>query len=211
VLIRSKKNLIIFSIVLLLISWGIYAWTHLGTWLVAADRPQPAEVIVCLSGPERIRKSAELFHQGLAPLIILTAARDKRPLAEQGVPESRVILASGPTTTYQEAMTVAPILKGLHCRSALIVSDPFHLRRVRWTFGHVLNHASGKLYFVASDLPWEGRGWWRNKKEKLYVYSELSKIGYYRLAHGLLGVAEEPPWIIDLKRRYESWLKRMVA
>jgi hypothetical protein len=205
------RTAVTLSIALLCVLCTTKACNRLGTWLVAADRPQPAEVIGCLNGPERIRKSAELFNQGLAPLIILTAVRDKRPLVERGVLENHILLAPGPDTTYQEALTVAPILKGLHCRSVLIVSDPYHLRRVRWTFGHVLIHQPVTLYFVASDLPWDGENWGLNKKETFYVYSELSKIGYYRLVHGLLGVAEEPHWVTALKHRYESWLKRIVV
>jgi uncharacterized SAM-binding protein YcdF (DUF218 family) len=186
---------------------SIYAWIHLGSWLAAADKPQPAEVIVCLGGPERIRKGVELFHKGLAPRIILTVAGDRGPLKIQGIPEDRIILVPGPKTTYQEALLVAPILKSLQCRSALIVSDAFHLRRVRWTFRHVLNQESIRLSFVASDLPWHGKEWWRGHQEKYRVYSEISKIGYYRLVHGIMGISEEPLWIINLKRKYEDWLR----
>jgi uncharacterized SAM-binding protein YcdF (DUF218 family) len=207
----KRRTAVLLSITLLLVFWTVYAWTHLGTWLVAADLPEKADVIVCLGGVERVKKSAALFHQGLAPLIILTVSRTKKPLTDLGVPENRIILAPGPTTTYEEALAVAPILDRLNCRSVLVVSDPFHLRRVRWTFTHVLANQSVKLIFASSDFPWKEEGWWKDEQEKFFVYSELTKIGYYRLAHGLLGIGEEPAWIVDLKKRYQVWLKKVTG
>jgi uncharacterized SAM-binding protein YcdF (DUF218 family) len=209
--ILKKRTLIFLSITLLSILGIVYSWIHLATWLVAADQPQKADVIVCLGGVERVKKSAEFFHQGLAPLVILTVSRSKKPLADLKVPENRIILAPGPTTTYEEALAVSPILNRLHCRSALVVSDPFHLRRVRWTFTYVLANQPVKLVFASSDFPWKEEGWWRNEQEKFYVYSEITKIGYYRLAHGLLGIGEEPGWVVDLKKRYQVWLKKVTG
>jgi uncharacterized SAM-binding protein YcdF (DUF218 family) len=209
--ILKKRTLAFLSITLLAILGIVYFWINLGIWLVAADLPQKADVIVCLCEIDRVKKSASLFNQGLAPLVILTVSRNKKPLIDRGVPENKIILVPGPTTTYEEALSVAPILERLHCRSALVVSDPFHLRRVRWTFSHVLANQSVKLIFASSDFPWKEEGWWRDEQEKFYVYSEITKIGYYRLAHGLLGIGEEPGWVVDLKKRYQEWLKKVTG
>jgi len=53
---------------------------------------------------------------------------------------------------------VAPILRERGYRSALVVTDPYHLRRVRWTFRHVFKNQPINLVFVASDMPWKGEG-----------------------------------------------------
>jgi len=195
---------------LLIASALFLGWINLGTWLARSDSLRASEVIVCLSGEERIKKAARLFHQGLAPQIILTVAREKKPLAQLGVPEGRITLAPGPLTTYQEALAVAPILRQGGYRTALVVTDPYHLRRVRWTFEHVLKDQPISISFLATDLPWEGEGWWKHKEEKLRVYSEVSKLTWYWLAHGLLRMTDDPPWSIELKRRYESWLNNWV-
>jgi len=195
----------------LLIGYGLFqGWVSLGTWLARSDPPKPSDVIVCLSSPERVKKAARLYHKGMAPQIILTVATKTEPLTSLGVPEDRITLAPGPKTTYQEALVVAPILRQRGYRSALVVTDPYHLRRVRWTFGKVLKDQPVEMIFVASDLPWEGEGWWRSKNETFYVYSETAKLGWYWLAHGLLGMQDDPPWAIEMKHRYEAWLTKWV-
>jgi len=195
----------------LLVAYALFrGWVNLGTWLVKADEPRASEVIVCLSGVERIRKAADLYHDGLAPRIIMTVQTNKQALTGLGVPEDRITLAPGPRTTYQEALAVAPILREKGYRSALVVTDPYHLRRVRWTFGHVVKNQPINMIFVASDMPWKGEGWWKHKAEKLQVYSEVSKLAWYWLSHGLLRMPDDPPWSIELKHRYQAWLSNWV-
>jgi len=74
--------------------------------------------------------------------------------------------------------------------------------RPRWT--------RAKKCLDSVDMPWKGEGWWKHKEEKLRVYSEVSKLGWYWLVHGLLGMADDPPWSIELKQRYQSWLTAWV-
>jgi hypothetical protein len=83
----------------LLIAYTLFlGWVNLGTWLANADEPRASEVIVCLSDIERIKKAANLYHQGLAPQIILTAAKEKKGLTGLGVPEERITPAPRPLT-----------------------------------------------------------------------------------------------------------------
>ena len=195
----------------LLIAFGLYrGWVNLGTWLAVADEPGTGDVIICLSSPERIAKAARLYREGAAPQIILTVNKEKKALTSLGVPENRITLAPEPLTTYQEALVVAPILRNRGYRSALVVTDPYHLRRVRWTFEQVFKNQSISMAYIASDLPWEGQGWWKFKEEKLIVYSELSKLAWYWLSHGLFRLDDDPPWSIELKHRYQKWLNSWV-
>jgi uncharacterized SAM-binding protein YcdF (DUF218 family) len=195
----------------LLVAYALFrGWVNLGTWLVKEDEPRASEVIVCLSGVERIWKAAELYREGLAPRIILTVQKNRQALTGLGVPEERITLAPGPKTIYQEALAVAPILHEKGYRSALIVTDPYHLLRVRETFRHVFQNQPINLVFVASDMPWKGDGWWKQKEEKLRVYSEVSKLAWYWIAYGLLRMPDDPPWSIELKHCYQAWLTKWV-
>jgi uncharacterized SAM-binding protein YcdF (DUF218 family) len=208
---RLKIRTLIIACLCLLVGYGSYrGWVNLGTWLTKADDPNASEVIVCLSDIERIIKAADLYRKGFAPQIILTAEKEKKGLTSLGVPEGRITLAPGPKTTYQEVLAVAPILREKRYRSALVVTDPYPLRRVRWTFRHVFKNQPIELIFVASDRPWKGEGWWQHKEEKLRVYSEVFKMAWYWLAHGLLRMPDDPPWSIDLKHRYQAWLTTWV-
>jgi hypothetical protein len=68
-----------------------------------------------------------------------------------------------------------------------------------------------KLIFVASDMPWKGEGWWKSREQKLKSYSEVSKLAWYWLAHGLLGLKDDPPWTVEMKHRYEKYLNKLVS
>ncbi len=208
---KKTRWLLIFSMAAVFILAGLRAFTMAGLWVAEADRPGKVDVIVCLNGSERVKKAAELYHQGLAPKVILTAGKDKKDLAQLGIPEKHIALAEGPMTTYQEALAVKAMLPFSGVRSAIVISDPYHLKRVRWTFRQVLKDSRVKFYFVSSDLPWEGQGWWREGQSRVPVALEISKIVYYRLVHGLMGLDNDPPWTLTLKHRYEKFLIKCLA
>ncbi len=207
---RPSWMLIFFTAAILLLV-GLRAFTVAGLWLAESDRQGKVDVIICLNGSERIKKTAELYHKGLAPKVILTAGNNKKDLVQLGISENRITLAEWPMTTYQEALAVASMDHLSKIRSAIVVTDPYHLKRVRWTFRHVLNDSQVKLYFISSDLPWNGKDWWREKQSRILVALEISKMGYYRLVHGLMGLDDDPPWTITLKQRYEKFLIKCLA
>jgi uncharacterized SAM-binding protein YcdF (DUF218 family) len=210
-ILKTPKWLLLSFLAAIFILVGLRAFTRAGLWVAEADRPGKAEVIVCLDGTERIKKAAELYHQGLAPKVILTAGKDKKDLVQLGIPENRITLAEWPTTTYQEALAVKSMVHPSGMRSAIVVSDPYHLKRVRWTFRQVLKDAPVKWYFVSSDMPWDGRGWWREGQTRVVVALEISKMAYYRVVHGLMGLDDDPPWTLALKRSYERLLIKWLA
>jgi uncharacterized SAM-binding protein YcdF (DUF218 family) len=86
-----------------------------------------------------VERGVELFHQGLAPLLVFTGGVVTHPPAEaevaqalaisQGVPGSACLLEREARTTAENARFTARLLaaRGLH--RVLLVSDPFHLFR----------------------------------------------------------------------------------
>ncbi len=206
------KRILIFIVLFIclgLVAWS--AWAGLGPWLAKSDTIQSADVIICLNGAERIKKTAELYRKGWAREVILTVAEEKKPLTRLGIPESMITLVPGPRTTYQEVMAVTPLLLSSGYSSGIVVTDPFHLRRVRWTFENVLKDQPITLTYVASDIPLKIEGWWKEKESSRYVYSEVSKLGWYWIVYGLLGSINEPPWAVKLKHIYEGWLDKVVG
>lgn len=171
----------------------------LGDYLIVRDELRPADVIHVIGGDDyRTDYAIRLFEQGYGKTLFFTGgwcekhgyrhgehARD-RSMA-QGVPADSIALDdSSVISTYQEAELLkawiarnpAPV------RSVTVVSDPFHMRRARWTFKRVL----GKTVEVRmAPVPFEmtnlQRRWWTGWRSRQYVRDEYEKLIYYVLRY----------------------------
>jgi uncharacterized SAM-binding protein YcdF (DUF218 family) len=89
----------------------------------------------------RLDKTLELYRGGLFGHVIVSggvgvegfdeAEVMKRYLVSRGVPEARVIADGGGATTYLTARNAAEIMKRNEWRSALVVTQYFHVARTR--------------------------------------------------------------------------------
>lgn len=117
------------------------------------DEAQPAEAIVVLGAAQyagrpspvlkaRLDHALNLWNRHLANLLILTggtgagdttseAAVGRNYARKRGVPDSAILVENEGRTTSESMRAVAGMLevRGLH--SALLVSDPFHMLRLR--------------------------------------------------------------------------------
>lgn len=121
------------------------------------DRAQPADVIIVLGsglrrdsrpGPALIRRSqraAELYAQGYAPAIICTGGyTDGRTRSEadgcrevleaSGVPAEAIFLETRSRSTEENAFYAEAIMQANGWRTAVLVSDGYHLLRAQWIF-----------------------------------------------------------------------------
>ncbi len=117
------------------------------------DQDRPADAIVVFGAAEyvghpspvfraRLDHARELFQRGLAPLIITTGGAGNDPkfsegqvgrdyLAKRGVPDVNLIAETQGTDTEHSARRVAVIMDANNLKSALVVSDAYHLYRAR--------------------------------------------------------------------------------
>jgi uncharacterized SAM-binding protein YcdF (DUF218 family) len=120
------------------------------------DEAQPAATIVVLGAAQyngrpspvlkaRLDHALELYQQGLAPAIITTGSYGSDPnfseaevgrkyLVQHGVPVADTVTEQGSGTTYDSIHAVSGLLKAKGWRTALVVSDGFHLFRVKKMF-----------------------------------------------------------------------------
>ena len=120
------------------------------------DRAEPADAIVVLGsrvyaggrpGPaleRRTRHAVALYEQGLAPILVCTGGSGQAPpteaevacgLAERlGVPAKAVLLESEAHSTEENALYTAGILRARGWRTAIVVSDGYHLFRAGLLF-----------------------------------------------------------------------------
>lgn len=135
----------------LVIVWLGFALAVLG-W-GELDQAQKSDAIVVLGAAQysgkpspvlkaRLDHALELWDHGMAGRLILTggkgtgdttseAAVGKIYAQKHGVPDSAILLESGGRTTRESMQTVARIMKSKGLRSAILVSDPFHMLRLR--------------------------------------------------------------------------------
>jgi uncharacterized SAM-binding protein YcdF (DUF218 family) len=117
------------------------------------DEAQPAQVIVVLGAAQyagkpspvlraRLDHALDLWDRHLASLLILTggtgagdttseAAVGRNYARKHGVPDSSILVENEGRTTSESMRAVAGMLEVRGLQTALLVSDPFHMLRLR--------------------------------------------------------------------------------
>jgi len=171
-----------------------------GYWLRMDDAPKKADAIVILAGDiHRAIHAADLYHQGLAPVILLGRPHQGDPdvLCGLGFPcptqiESmeRVLTAKGVPpgvlrlygqdhmSTVEEAESLNREL-GPQPRTLLVVTSPYHCRRARMILSGILRRHE----LVMTPTPYErfDAKWWAHQGSAAAVVSEVAKFVFYFL------------------------------
>lgn len=150
-LVRFIRRVVILGMVTVFTLWIISASAVL-IWS-ARDEARPAQAIVVLGAAQyagrpspvlraRLDHALNLWKRDLAPLLILTggtglgdttseAAVGRTYAKKRGIPDTLILVENEGRTTRESLKAVAGMLevRGLH--SALLVSDPFHMLRLR--------------------------------------------------------------------------------
>ena len=171
----------------------------IGDFLVVHDDPQPVDLIHVLGGnPNRGKYAAHLYRQGYAPRLFFSGETpgDDRPVNPDYISQSQALalgvdpqaivpFTSTATSTYDEAVELKQILtKNSDIQSVIIVSDPYHMRRVRLTFNRIIGHQAHLVFIpipatMSSDLS----QWWTTQSSRRVVRQEYTKLLYYSLVY----------------------------
>jgi uncharacterized SAM-binding protein YcdF (DUF218 family) len=125
-----------------------------GPFLVVQDELRPAGAIVVIGGdhkPQRMQKAAELYRQGYAPIVIISAGTivlegDQhipeaqvmyRQARELGLPDDVLILEQASKSTSENAIDTKAICQAKGIHSILLVTSAYHSRRARRLFQSV--------------------------------------------------------------------------
>jgi uncharacterized SAM-binding protein YcdF (DUF218 family) len=139
------------ALVLALLAYGLlFGWV----WRVSRmDQRDPADAIVVLGAAQyngrpspvlkaRLDHAIELYRAGLAPVVVVTggigtgdrmseATVGHRYLRTQSVPDSAIVVRPDGRTTEESMGSVAEWMHERELTRALLVSDPFHMARLR--------------------------------------------------------------------------------
>jgi uncharacterized SAM-binding protein YcdF (DUF218 family) len=148
-------SLIGILVLISLLAYGTYLYRQIRDWAVL-DEARPADAIVVLGAAQyngrpspvlkaRLDHAYDLYRKNLAHMIITTGSYGPDPnfseaqvstryLVGRGVDVTSIITESGSGSTYDSIQAAASALKANGWKTALVVSDGFHLYRVKRMF-----------------------------------------------------------------------------
>ncbi len=187
-------------ILLLLYSFRTSILRGMGNYLIAEDPPTKAELVFVLGGNsyDRGRKAAALYKEKKAERIVCLGANVPSVLQalgidsseghisasiadQRGVPEEAIRVLEKGTSTMGEAIASLRYCRKNGIDSAIVLSDKFHLRRVRYVFEPLFKDSDTELHYrgTPSSL-YDESHWWRSEAGMIMVNNEYMKLLYYR-------------------------------
>jgi uncharacterized SAM-binding protein YcdF (DUF218 family) len=156
-----------------------------GESLIVEDPLQKADAIVVLSMDnfyaDRATRSAEIYRQGLAPLVVASGER-LRPFAgvaelmehdllERGVPKEKILrFAHDSENTREEAEALAKLVAEKKWKSVIVVTSNYHTRRARYIFARIFPGTISVSIAAARDGDFDPEHWYEKRKGiKLFV------------------------------------------
>lgn len=138
---------VLFTVIVFWVGWmgAVLVWS-------AIDEARPAGSIVVLGAAQydgrpspvlraRLDHGIDLWNQGMGKLLVLTGGKGYGDTTSEaavggiyarrhGVPDTSIVLENKGRTTRESMLAVSEILSTRGIRSAILVSDPFHMLRL---------------------------------------------------------------------------------
>ena len=160
-------------------------------WLYTGQPPRDAELLVVLGGgsAERARTALELHRAGFAPRIMVTDGSGHpdgafAALESAGVPRRALVSPLRPaTSTVEDVLAIRQIVRRHGFRSILVVTSPYHCRRVSLALDRLMGD-SGVAWAVtpSTSLYMDANSWWLSRQGWITVAKEFPKLAWYWLA-----------------------------
>ena len=175
---------------------GIYLARHpllrfAGEELVVEDVLQKSDAIIVLSADnfyaDRATRSAEIYRQGLAPVVVASGER-LRPYAgiaelmehdliERGVPKEKIMrFAHDSDSTREEAESLAKLAKEKKWKSVIIVTSNYHTRRARYIFEKIFPENISVKVAAARDGDFDPQSWFEKRRGIKLFFREVAAI-----------------------------------
>jgi len=207
---RLELFLIAFFLFYLFIVFTHRFWLPFAAdFLVLKNPPQKADLIV-VATPFRPRflHALDLFQNGYAEQILLvgdnriksmqegktTSELAKQEAIKRGVAESKIHVKHS-TGTRADALQAKLLMDSLGLKSALVISDPYNMRRLSMIFENIFQGSGMKLALASTDQKREVPDyWWLSPHSFIYVIKEWIKlpINYYLLTSSTTKDMEPP-------------------
>lgn len=149
---RTSRKIALVVLVLTVAAYVIYNYALIARQSTL-DETRPADAIIVFGAAEysgkpspvlraRLDHAMDLYRRGLAPFIITTGGNGEDPtyseggvgrvyLLANGVPEHSIIAETQSNDTAESAERVAAITRANHMNTCLVVSDGYHIYRIK--------------------------------------------------------------------------------
>lgn len=128
-----------------------------------------------------------LYQEGLADRLLLSGGPLYADMTEAdllrrhaqvlGVPEGKIIVEPRATNTYQNALYSRELMEYYGLHSAIVVSSPYHMRRVRALFDEVYAGSDIRLVYLPVEDSWfDPERWWESAGGRRLVLAEYLKL-----------------------------------
>jgi uncharacterized SAM-binding protein YcdF (DUF218 family) len=171
---------------------GLIGFFGLGFYLSPQSKLAKADAIVAVSGGDTAARTAEavkLYKEGYSSHIIFSGAaldpnspsnaKAMSVIAQKaGVPSSAIELDETAMDTRQNASGVARIVNKDDYRSIILVTSPYHQRRVYTLFRRSLGNNFTIINHSSVDKEWRRSHWWATDYSRNLTISEVQKTLY---------------------------------
>jgi uncharacterized SAM-binding protein YcdF (DUF218 family) len=201
VLVSSILLIAVFLLLLTLMKVREQIGLRVGNFLIVQDVPAPADIVHVIAGDDyRTEYAIQLYKQGLARTIFFTGGwctthkyyhgeHGMQLALQEGVPQEAIAYDDTPVfSTYDETVLLKKYLEKYlpTAQSIIVVSDPFHMRRARWTnemvFGKGMKISMLPVPFDQTPFT---QPWWKDSASRRYVRDEYKKLIYYYFRYQL--------------------------
>lgn len=183
--------------------------------IVYNDLIKKSDAVVCLEGDDlnRVKKTAELFKNGWAKNILISAGYNNPPFClladiflkeflKMGIPKNKIIIEDKAQNTYEEGIEVLKIAKKRKWKKIILVVSHFHQPRAYLTFLKAMKDLNLKIQIF--NAPARRLSWFNKTSLGLtrlqLLEEEFKKIqGYAKKRH--IATVEE---VIN----YQKWKER---
>jgi len=192
---RSLLRIAVIISVVGLCAAGVFAFRGTGRWLVGQDPLRPSDVVVVLSGgmPWRAEEAGKIYRAGYAKEVWVSRGNgaadslskmgiryvgeedyDRGVLVYEGVPATAIRNLQKPIVdTEQEIEETTLEMRQSGKTSAIIVTSPYHTRRVRTLWRDLAGKNFTAVVRAAPGDPFDADHWWRSTGDAYAVAREL--------------------------------------
>lgn len=176
---------------------SVWAVLHAARFLEgpAEATPSRADIMVALGGDagDRGLTVSRLYAAGFAPRVLITGMEGsprevrraylhwrEQVLVEAGVPLERIEYDAESSNSWEEAVNTRRLMEAKGWRRVLVVSGPYHMRRLSWSWSKAFEGSGLEYALIASSLAnWQPDSWWRDEMSGAAVIMEYIKLVYY--------------------------------